>query len=95
MEMDLRKLTKKVGRGQGLSLVAVRSFGKQLFVALKLVHSLNYVHADLKPDNVVVGKKRSLIKVRVWEGARVRVNRRLSSHLPVCCHPPSCATLAA
>ena len=64
MEMDLRKLIRRVGRGRGLSLEAVRSFGQQLFVALKLVHQVGYVHADLKPDNIVVDKRRAKIKVR-------------------------------
>lgn len=63
MEMDLRKLIRRVGRGRGLSLEAVRSFGQQLFVALKLVHQVGYVHADLKPDNIVVDKRRAKIKL--------------------------------
>ena len=78
MEMDLRKLIRRVGRGRGLSLEAVRSFGQQLFVALKLVHQVGYVHADLKPDNIVVDKRRAKIKVRAlpWPA----VGRVVSAH---------------
>jgi serine/threonine-protein kinase PRP4 len=65
LDCDLRKLTKSVGGGVGLSMAAVRSFGKQLLVALRHLHSLKHVHADVKPDNILVGggDKRNLLKL--------------------------------
>lgn len=64
MEMDLRRMLRKVTRGRGVTLAATQSFGKQLMVALLHLHRLGYVHADVKPDNMVVGgAKQALVKL--------------------------------
>ena len=54
--MNLRKVVKKFGKGDGISLAAVRSYSRQLLSALRLLHELHLVHGDLKPDNCVVSK---------------------------------------
>ena len=42
----------------------IRWYGKQLFTALQHLHTTGFIHADLKPDNVVVGgRQRHDIKV--------------------------------
>jgi len=41
----------------------VRTYARQLFTALRHMEKLNIVHADLKPDNVVVNEKYNLLKV--------------------------------
>lgn len=47
-----------------MCLPQTRSFGRQLFVALKHLHACEHVHADLKPDNILIGgDKRNLLKV--------------------------------
>lgn len=33
---------------------AVRSYSQQLFLALKLLKKANILHADIKPDNILV-----------------------------------------
>ena len=65
MEMNFRKLTQKYGGGgRGLALQAVRQYAKQLFIACKHMHGNGIVHADLKPDNIVVSKDYKTLKVK-------------------------------
>lgn len=64
MEMNFRKLTQKYGGGgRGLALQAVRQYAKQLFIACKHMHGNGIVHADLKPDNIVVSKDYKTLKI--------------------------------
>ena len=52
--MNLREVIKKFGRDVGLNIRAVKAYAHQMFLALSLMAKLNIVHADLKPDNVLV-----------------------------------------
>jgi serine/threonine-protein kinase PRP4 len=61
--MNLREVVKRFGKDVGLSLGAVRAYANQLFVALALLRKLNLMHADLKPDNILVGDNKALLKV--------------------------------
>eukprot|EP00752_Nemacystus_decipiens_P011439 g10159.t1 len=54
MQMNLRETLKKFGRKTGINIVAVQKYGKQLLAALKHMASRNLVHADIKPDNILV-----------------------------------------
>jgi serine/threonine-protein kinase PRP4 len=45
---------KKYGKDIGLHIKAVRSYSQQLFLALKLMKKANILHADIKPDNILV-----------------------------------------
>ena len=48
-----------------MSLVAVQTFGRQLFLALLHIKKLGIVHADIKPDNIMLkDQNSSLIQVR-------------------------------
>lgn len=51
--MNLQVL-KKYGKDVGLNIKAVRSYSHQLFSALKLLKKVNILHADIKPDNILV-----------------------------------------
>lgn len=62
LSMNLREVLKKYG-GTGLSVLGVKSFAKQLFVALKHLKKCQVIHADLKPDNILVNENKSLVKV--------------------------------
>ena len=38
----------------GINLKAVRAYAQQMFMGLGLLRKCNILHADLKPDNVLV-----------------------------------------
>jgi serine/threonine-protein kinase PRP4 len=54
MECSLRELLHRFGRGVGVSLDAVRVYGRALLHALALLRAQSMVHADIKPDNMLV-----------------------------------------
>lgn len=52
--INLREVLKKFGRDVGINLRAVRAYAQQMFLGLSLLRKCNILHADLKPDNVLV-----------------------------------------
>lgn len=52
--MNLREVLKKYGKDIGLHIKAVRSYTAQLFQALRLLKKCSILHADIKPDNILV-----------------------------------------
>jgi len=63
MHQNLRQALRQHGHKRGIQVDAVRTYARQLFTALKYMEKLNIVHADLKPDNIVVNDKYNLLKV--------------------------------
>lgn len=60
--MDLRQIIKKYGR-HGLNMKAVMSYSRQLLMALRLLKKIGIVHADVKPDNILVNEKKNMLKL--------------------------------
>eukprot|EP00922_Rhytidocystis_sp_ex-Travisia-forbesii_P071875 GHVS01107262.1.p1 GENE.GHVS01107262.1~~GHVS01107262.1.p1 ORF type:complete len:536 (+),score=126.01 GHVS01107262.1:309-1916(+) len=60
---NLRMALKKYGGGNGLNAMAIHSYTKQLFAALKHMKKNSIIHADLKPDNILLGEKFNTLKV--------------------------------
>lgn len=63
LSMNLRELLKKYGRDVGLNLRAIRAYAQQIFLGLSLLRKCNILHADLKPDNLLVSDNRNMLKV--------------------------------
>jgi serine/threonine-protein kinase PRP4 len=52
--MNLREVLKKFGKDVGISIKAVRAYAQQIFLALLLLKKCEVLHADIKPDNILV-----------------------------------------
>lgn len=52
--MNLRDVVKRFGKDVGINLRAVRAYAHQIFLALNLMRKSNIMHADIKPDNILV-----------------------------------------
>ena len=63
MEMNLRELTRKVGVGRGIRIDAVGQLALQMLLALKHLRSNDVLHADIKPDNILINARMNKIKL--------------------------------
>ncbi|XP_035827930.1 serine/threonine-protein kinase PRP4 homolog isoform X2 [Aplysia californica] len=63
LSMNLREVLKKYGKDIGLHIKAVRSYSQQLLLALKLLRKCSILHADIKPDNILVNESKMVLKL--------------------------------
>ncbi|KAL8932855.1 MAG: hypothetical protein Q9216_006642 [Gyalolechia sp. 2 TL-2023] len=63
LSINLREVLKKFGRDVGINLKAVRAYAQQMFLGLSLLRKCNVLHADLKPDNVLVNESCNVLKI--------------------------------
>merc|ERR1740138_539209 len=59
---DLRAALKKYTKNKGMSMQAVRSYTQQLLIGLSHMHWCKIVHADIKPDNILIAKGHQIVK---------------------------------
>ncbi|KAH9842435.1 kinase-like protein [Rhodofomes roseus] len=63
LSMNLRDVVKRFGKDVGLNIKAVRAYAHQLFLAMSLLRKCNIMHADIKPDNILVNEQKTLLKL--------------------------------
>ncbi|KAG1695452.1 hypothetical protein DVH05_019608 [Phytophthora capsici] len=63
MQMNVREAMKKFGGKGGISIQAVRVFSKHLLIALNHLETCGVIHADIKPDNMLLDEKQTTIKL--------------------------------
>ncbi|KAJ1456246.1 kinase-like domain-containing protein [Pelagophyceae sp. CCMP2097] len=63
MSMNLREALRKFGKNVGINISAVKSYSKQLLLALRHLGKLRIVHADIKPDNILVSEGNAVLKL--------------------------------
>lgn len=81
LHMDLREVLKKFGRDVGINLEAVKVYAYQMFQALLHLKSAEVLHADLKPDNILINEKRTFIKVCDFGTATLQQDAELTPYL--------------
>ncbi|KAI1345277.1 kinase-like domain-containing protein [Xylariaceae sp. FL0016] len=63
LSLNLREVLKKFGNNVGINLSATRAYAHQTFVALAHLRKCTIIHADLKPDNILVNETRNILKI--------------------------------
>ncbi|CAJ2501467.1 Uu.00g043200.m01.CDS01 [Anthostomella pinea] len=63
LSLNLREVLKKFGNNIGINLSATRAYAHQIFVALAHMQKCSIIHADLKPDNILVNESRNILKL--------------------------------
>jgi len=60
---DLRAAVKKYTKNKGMALQAVRAYSKQLLVGVRHMHKCKIIHADIKPDNILISEGNNIVKL--------------------------------
>ena len=81
LSMNLREVLKKYGKNVGIHIVAVRSYANQLLMALKLLKRCNIIHADIKPDNILVNETKSILKLCDFGSASLVSENEITPYL--------------
>ncbi|PIA34629.1 hypothetical protein AQUCO_03700133v1 [Aquilegia coerulea] len=81
LHMNLRGVLKKFGPQNGLSLAAVRRYGKQLFIALEHLRNCSVLHCDIKPDNILVKEAMAALKLCDFGNAMLAGTNELTPYL--------------
>ena len=81
LAMNLREVLKKYGKDVGLHIDAVRSYAHQLFLALRLLKKTSILHSDIKPDNILVNNKKTVLKLCDFGSASYLIDSEIAPYL--------------
>ncbi|XP_052862498.1 serine/threonine-protein kinase PRP4 homolog [Anopheles cruzii] len=81
LSMNLREVLKKYGKNVGLHIKAVRSYTQQLLLALKLLKKTGILHADIKPDNILVNENNLVLKLCDFGSASAITDNEITPYL--------------
>lgn len=81
LSMNLREVLKKYGKNVGLHVKAVRSYTQQLLLALKLLKKTGILHADIKPDNILVNESSLVLKLCDFGSASTVTDNEITPYL--------------
>jgi serine/threonine-protein kinase PRP4 len=79
--MNLREVLKKYGKDVGLSIKAVRSYTQQLMLALRHLKKCHILHADIKPDNILVNESKLYLKLCDFGSASLASDCEITPYL--------------
>jgi len=63
LKSDMRFAVQKYGQGGGLPLPALVQYTRQLFQALRVLRRMKVIHADLKPDNLLMTMNKAAVQI--------------------------------
>jgi len=79
MYMNLRELTRS--HHGGISIMGIQIFAKQLFLALRLCKQCQFIHGDIKPDNILVNKEKNQVKLCDFGSAGYKKDAEITPYL--------------
>jgi len=59
---DLRAALNKYTKGKGMAMQAVRAYSRQLMIGLRHMDKCGVIHADIKPDNILISEGHNIVK---------------------------------
>lgn len=68
LSLNLREVLKKFGNNIGINLNATRAYAYQIFLALGHMRKCSIIHADLKPDNILVSLSVATLLSEITDG---------------------------
>jgi len=63
LKCDMRFALQKYGQGAGLPLPTLSSYVRQIFLGLRTLRKLKVIHADLKPDNLLLTMNKAEVQI--------------------------------
>ncbi|WFD15565.1 non-specific serine/threonine protein kinase [Malassezia arunalokei] len=79
--LNLRDIVKRFGKDVGLNLQAVKTYTKQMLLALALLREKQFVHADIKPDNILVNEAKTIAKLADFGSASTTSEMEITPYL--------------
>ena len=66
---------------KGLEIKVIRQFTKQLFSALNVLRQAKIIHADIKPDNILINESQTIVKLADFGSAADATENDITPYL--------------